>query len=64
MEILRSYVDAREIGDTFEQISIDETFLEITEKTGVDEQGIFKDEIARKATATILEKSGFINDKV
>jgi DNA polymerase IV (DinB-like DNA polymerase) len=34
MEILRSYADAREIGDTFEQISIDEAFLESTEKTG------------------------------
>jgi DNA polymerase IV (archaeal DinB-like DNA polymerase) len=36
MEILRSYADARETGGAFEQISIDEAFLEITEKTGVD----------------------------
>lgn len=36
MEILRSYADARETGDVFEQISIDEAFLEITEKTGGD----------------------------
>ena len=34
MEILRNYVDVREEGDAFEQISIDEAFLEITEKTG------------------------------
>jgi DNA polymerase IV (archaeal DinB-like DNA polymerase) len=33
MEILRSYADLRENGDAFEQISIDEAFLEITEKT-------------------------------
>lgn len=32
MEILRSYADARETGEAFEQISIDEAFLEITEK--------------------------------
>lgn len=36
MEILRSYADARETGDAFGQISIDEAFLEITEKTGGD----------------------------
>jgi DNA polymerase IV (DinB-like DNA polymerase) len=36
MEILRSYADVRETGDAFEQISIDEAFLEITEKTGGD----------------------------
>lgn len=36
MEILRSYTDARETGEAFEQISIDEAFLEITEKTGGD----------------------------
>ena len=36
MEILRSYADARETGDAFEKISIDEAFLEITEKTGGD----------------------------
>ncbi|AKJ40264.1 MULTISPECIES: DNA polymerase IV [Methanosarcina] len=36
MEILRSYADARETGEAFEQISIDEAFLEITEKTGGD----------------------------
>jgi DNA polymerase IV (DinB-like DNA polymerase) len=36
MEILRSYADIRENGDAFEQISIDEAFLEITEKTGGD----------------------------
>jgi len=34
MEILRNYVDVREEGDAFEQISIDEAFLGITEKTG------------------------------
>ena len=37
MEILRSYADIRENGsETFEQISIDEAFLEITEKTDGD----------------------------
>lgn len=37
MEILRSYADIRENGsETFEQISIDEAFLEITEKTSGD----------------------------
>lgn len=34
MEILRSYADVRETGEAFEQISIDEASLEITEKTG------------------------------
>jgi DNA polymerase IV (archaeal DinB-like DNA polymerase) len=36
MEILRSYADASENGDAFEQISVDEAFLEITEKTDGD----------------------------
>lgn len=36
MEILRSYADVRENGDAFEQISIDEAFVELTEKTGED----------------------------
>ncbi len=36
MEILRSYADVRENGDAFEQVSIDEAFVEITEKTGGD----------------------------
>ncbi|HWQ44818.1 MAG TPA: DNA polymerase IV [Methanosarcina barkeri] len=36
MKILRSYADVRENGDAFEQISIDEAFLEITEKAGGD----------------------------
>jgi DNA polymerase IV (archaeal DinB-like DNA polymerase) len=36
MIILRSYADARETEEVFEQISIDEAFLEITEKTGGD----------------------------
>ncbi len=34
MEILRSYSDVRENGDAFEQVSIDEAFVEITEKAG------------------------------
>ena len=34
MEILRIHADIRENRDAFEQISIDEAFLEITEKTG------------------------------
>jgi DNA polymerase IV (DinB-like DNA polymerase) len=36
MEIIRSYADAEEEKDTFEQISIDEAFIEITEKTDGD----------------------------
>lgn len=36
MEILRNYADATDVGAAFEQISIDEAFLEITEKTGGD----------------------------
>jgi DNA polymerase IV (DinB-like DNA polymerase) len=58
MENLRSYADAREIGDAFEQISIDEAFLEITEKTGGDfslafETGIqIKNEIKEKEKLT------------
>ena len=58
MENLRSYADAREIGDAFEQISIDEAFLEITEKTGGDfnlafEIGIqIKNEIKNKEKLT------------
>ena len=36
MEILRSYADVKENGNAFEQISIDEAFVEITEKTGGD----------------------------
>jgi DNA polymerase IV (DinB-like DNA polymerase) len=58
MEILRSYADARETGEAFEQISIDEAFLEITEKTGGDfnlafEIGIqIKNEIKNKEKLT------------
>jgi DNA polymerase IV (DinB-like DNA polymerase) len=36
MEILRSYADQGIIGDSFEQISVDEAFLEISERTGGD----------------------------
>lgn len=36
MEILRSYTDPGINGDSFEQISIDEAFLEISERTGGD----------------------------
>ena len=58
MEILRSYADVRENGDAFEQISIDEAFLEITEKTGGDfslafELGMqIKNEIKEKENLT------------
>lgn len=58
MEILRNYADSRETGDAFEQISIDEAFLEITEKTGGDfslafETGIqIKNEIKDKEKLT------------
>jgi DNA polymerase IV (DinB-like DNA polymerase) len=36
MEILRSYADPGINGDSFEQVSIDETFLEVSERTGGD----------------------------
>lgn len=36
MGILRSYADPGENGDSFEQISVDEAFLEITDRTGGD----------------------------
>ncbi|AKB20636.1 DNA polymerase IV [Methanosarcina sp. WWM596] len=36
MEILRNYADPGENGDSFEQISIDEAFLEITDRTEGD----------------------------
>jgi DNA polymerase IV (DinB-like DNA polymerase) len=36
MEIVRSYADAEEEKNTFEQISIDEAFIEITEKSSGD----------------------------
>jgi DNA polymerase IV (archaeal DinB-like DNA polymerase) len=58
MEILRNYADVSENGDAFEQISIDEAFLEITEKTGGDFKLAFelgmqiKDEIKEKENLT------------
>lgn len=58
MKILRSYADTGENGDAFEQISIDEAFVEITEKTGGDfnlafELGIqIKHEIKEKERLT------------
>lgn len=58
MEILRSYADVRDNGDAFEQISIDEAFVEITEKTGGDfklafDTGIrIKNEIKEKEQLT------------
>lgn len=43
MEILRSYADIRENGsETFEQVSIDEAFLELSEKTDEDFNQAFK----------------------
>ncbi len=42
MEILRIYAAIRENRDAFEQISIDEAFLEITEKTGGDFSRVFE----------------------
>jgi len=36
MAILRNYADITETGDAFEQISIDEAFIEISEKSGGD----------------------------
>lgn len=58
MEILRSYADIRETGEAFEQISIDEAFLEITDRAGGDfslayETGIqIKNEIKDKEKLT------------
>lgn len=58
MEILRSYADVRDNEDAFEQISIDEAFVEITEKTGGDfnlafDTGIrIKNEIKEKEQLT------------
>ena len=54
MEILRSYADVRENGDAFEQISIDEAFLEITEKTDGDSNLAF--EIGMQIKKEIREK--------
>jgi DNA polymerase IV (DinB-like DNA polymerase) len=55
MEILRSYADIRENGiETFEQISIDEAFLEITEKTDGDFNLAF--EIGMQIKKEIKEK--------
>lgn len=56
MEILRSYADARENGDAFEQISIDEAFLEITEKTGGDFKLAFETGIQIKTEIKNREK--------
>lgn len=36
MEIFRSYADSGVNGDSFEQVSVDEAFLEISERTGGD----------------------------
>lgn len=58
MEILRNYADPGENGDSFEQTSIDEAFLEITERTEGDfnlafELGIqIKGEIKEKENLT------------
>jgi len=54
MEILRSYADVRENGDAFEQVSIDEAFVEITEKTGGDFNPAF--EIGMQIKNEIKEK--------
>ncbi len=58
MEILRSYSDVGENGDAFEQVSIDEAFVEITEKADGDfnlafELGMqIKEEIKEKEKLT------------
>jgi len=58
MEILRNYADPGENGDSFEQTSIDEAFLEITDRAGGDfnlafELGIqIKEEIKEKENLT------------
>jgi DNA polymerase IV (archaeal DinB-like DNA polymerase) len=54
MEILRSYADIRKDGETFEQTSIDEAFLEITEKA--DEEFNLAFEIGMKIKKEIKEK--------
>lgn len=58
MEIVRSYADPGENGDSFEQISVDEAFLEITDRAGGDfnlafELGMqIKEEIKEKENLT------------
>lgn len=54
MEILRSYADPGENGDSFEQISVDEAFLEISERTGGDFNLAF--EIGMQIKREIKEK--------
>lgn len=54
MEILRSYTDPGINGDSFEQISIDEAFLEISERTGGDFKLAF--ELGMRIKREIKEK--------
>ncbi|KKG13008.1 DNA polymerase IV [Methanosarcina sp. 2.H.T.1A.6] len=54
MEILRNYADPGENGDSFEQISIDEAFLDITDRTGGDFNLAF--EIGMQIKKEIKEK--------
>lgn len=54
MEILRSYADSGESGDAFEQISIDEAFLEITERADGDFERAF--ELGMQIKTEVREK--------
>lgn len=54
MEILRSYADPGVSGDSFEQISVDEAFLDISERTGGDFNLAF--ELGTKIKREIKEK--------
>ncbi|WP_255333797.1 DNA polymerase IV [Methanosarcina sp. KYL-1] len=54
MEILRSYADSGESGDAFEQVSIDEAFLEVTERVGGDFGRAF--ELGMKIKEDVREK--------
>lgn len=54
MEVLRSYADSGESGAVFEQISIDEAFLEVTERIGGDFDRAF--EFGMQIKAEVREK--------
>ncbi len=56
MEILRCYADPGENGDAFEQISIDEAFLEVTERVGGDFDRAFELGVQIKDGVRVKEK--------
>lgn len=54
MEVLRSYADSGESGDAFEQVSIDEAFLEVTGRAGGDFEQAF--ELGMRIKEEVREK--------